>query len=80
MSKAMIKIHNADTGEIVEREMNSAELAQHEADLAASAQRKADKEAKEAAKAELLEKLGITADEAKLLLGGNQNYLSRLFN
>ena len=69
MSKPMIKIHNADTGEIVEREMNAEELAQHEADLAASAQRKADKETKEAARTELLAKLGITADEAKLLLG-----------
>lgn len=28
-------------------------------------------EAKEAARAELLARLGITADEAKLLLGGN---------
>lgn len=69
MSKAMIKIHNADTGEIIEREMNDAELAQYEADLVIAAKRKADKEAKEVAKAELLEKLGISADEAKLLLG-----------
>lgn len=69
MSKAMIKIHNADTGEIIEREMNDAELAQYEADLVIAANRKAEKEAKEAAKAELLSKLGITADEAKLLLG-----------
>lgn len=50
------------------REMNEAELAQHEADLAFAAQRKAEKIAKEAARAALLDKLGITADEAKLLL------------
>lgn len=35
----------------------------------AEAKRDADKAASEAAKAELLARLGITADEAKLLLG-----------
>jgi hypothetical protein len=64
----MLKIHNADTGEIIERELNDAELAQHEADLAAAATRKADMVAKEAAKAALLDRLGMTADEATLLL------------
>lgn len=66
-----VKIHNVETGEVIEREMNAEELAQWEADQAAFA-------AEEAAKAEtavqrqaLLDKLGITADEAKLLLGGN---------
>jgi len=68
MSRPTIAIHNADTGEIIERELNDAELAQHEADLAAAAARKADNLAKENAKAALLDRLGITADEAKLLL------------
>ena len=63
-----IKIHNVETGEITEREMNSDELAQWEADEAkAEAEAQAKAEAA-AAKAALLEKLGITADEAKLLL------------
>ncbi len=69
MSRPKLTIHNADTGEIIERELNDAELAQHEADLAVAAARKADKVAKESAKAALLERLGITADEAALLLG-----------
>lgn len=63
-----IKIHNVETGEIVEREMNADELEQLEADrikLQSRAQAKADAEA---AKAALLEKLGITEEEAKLLL------------
>ncbi len=68
MSRPTIAIHNADTGEIIERELNDVELAQHEADLAAAAARKADNLAKENAKAALLDRLGITADEAKLLL------------
>lgn len=68
MTRPMLTIHNADTGEVIERELNDAELAQHEADVAAAAARKAELIAKETAKAALLERLGITADEAVLLL------------
>jgi len=66
-----IKIHNVETGEVIEREMNAEELAQYEADKADQAQRQAEAEAKATAKAALLDKLGITAEEAQLLLGGN---------
>ena len=63
-----ILIHNVETGEIIEREMNAKELAQWEADkVAAEAKAQAAAEAA-AAKAALLEKLGITEEEAKLLL------------
>jgi hypothetical protein len=57
------------TGETIERDMTESELAQIELDKTAdkaTAKAKADK-AK--AKAALLDKLGITADEAALLLG-----------
>ena len=65
----MITIHNAETGEIVEREMTKAEADQLEADAALS-KAKAQIEAQKATqKAALLAKLGITADEAALLLG-----------
>lgn len=65
---ATIKIHNIETGELIEREMNAEELAQWEADRAkAEAEAQAKAEAA-AAKAALLEKLGITEEEAKLLL------------
>ena len=67
--KPIIKIHNIETGEIIEREMTDNELAQQEADKAAAAAEAAEAEAKEAARQALLDKLGITADEAKLLLG-----------
>jgi hypothetical protein len=71
MSRPIVIIHNAETGEIVEREMNNDELAQWEADKAATAaQAQAAAEAA-AARAALLSKLGITEEEAKLLLGGN---------
>ena len=64
----MIRIHNLETNEIIDREMNAEELAQYEIDKANTAT-KAQAEADAAeAKAALLERLGITADEAKLLL------------
>jgi hypothetical protein len=63
-----IVIHNTETGEIVERDMTPEELAQHQKDLANAAAEQIKKQEKAAAKEALLEKLGITADEAKLLL------------
>ena len=68
MTKPMITIHNAETGEIVEREMNAAEIAQWEADKAQAEAIKAAEATKATEKAALLAKLGITADEAALLL------------
>jgi hypothetical protein len=63
------KIVNAETGEEVIRDMNTDELAQLEIDKA-SAQAEADAVlAKETAKAALLKRLGLTVDEAALLLG-----------
>lgn len=68
MTKPVIKFHDVETGEIVEREMNADELKQWELDKA-EAQAKIDYElAKAAEKTALLSKLGISEDEAKLLL------------
>jgi hypothetical protein len=61
--------HNATTGEVIERDATAEELANAEAAEAASAARQLEETTKAANKAALLEKLGITADEAKLLLG-----------
>ena len=67
MSKQMITIHNAETGEVIKREMNAEELAWFNAVNAPY--QPTEEEAKAAAdKTALLAKLGITADEAKLLL------------
>ena len=71
MTNPIIKDVNVETGEEVEREMTAAELSQWELDAAKSAQAETDKVAKETAKSALLEKLGITQEEAALLLGGN---------
>jgi hypothetical protein len=66
---SLIKIHNAETGEVIEREMNAKELAQYEADQLAFNQRQQNETVKISEKAALLTKLGITEDEAKLLFG-----------
>ena len=68
MSKPMIRIHNIETDEVVDREMTASELKVYEAQQKANADAKAEAEAKETAKAALLNKLGISESEARLLL------------
>lgn len=63
-----IGIYDHTTGETIVREMNAEELADYQAGLEATAQAEADKTQAEADKAALLAKLGITSDEAKLLI------------
>lgn len=63
-----IKIHNVETGEVIERDMNATELAQLSADKASGDASKAAEAKAATDKEALLAKLGITADEAKLLL------------
>jgi hypothetical protein len=65
----MIRIHDTATDEIIDREMNDQELAVYEAEQASYAAETAAITKAAAEKAALLEKLGITEDEAKLLLG-----------
>jgi hypothetical protein len=66
--KPTVIIHNAETGEVIERAANAEELKQMAKDKAESKAQKDEAEAKATAKAELLTKLGITEDEARLLL------------
>jgi hypothetical protein len=68
-TRPTIKIHNTKTNEVIDREMNDEEFAQYEIDQANFAARQAEAEAKAAQKAALLERLGITEAEARLLLG-----------
>jgi len=69
----MKRIINVETGEVIERELNKAEKDQQKIDeaniKAAEALIKAEQEAKDAARQAILDRLGLTADEAKLLLG-----------
>jgi hypothetical protein len=65
----MVRIHNVQTGEIVDREMTDAEFKQYQIEQALAQSKEFEQAAKAEAKAALLERLGITADEAALLLG-----------
>lgn len=67
-TRPVIRIHDLETNEVIDREMNDTEFAQYEADQAALAAKEAEATAKAEAKAELLARLGITAEEAQLLL------------
>ena len=65
-------IINCETGEQTEVELTAEEIAQREADAVKAEADKLAKDAADAAKAEakadLLERLGITAEEASLLV------------
>jgi hypothetical protein len=60
---------NALTGETVERELNAAEKAQRTKDLAKHAALAEAKLERAAARQAVLDKLGLTADEAAALFG-----------
>jgi hypothetical protein len=68
MTNPMLTIHNVETGEIIEREMTATEKAAFDADVQAYADKEAAKVQAEADKTALLNRLGITAEEAKLLI------------
>ena len=69
MTKPIIRIANAQTGEVIDREMNDTEFKAYQDDRAAIAAAEIEAQAKADAKAALLAKLGITEDEARLLIG-----------
>jgi hypothetical protein len=68
MTNPTVLIHNAETNEVIEREMNAEELAQWQAAKTQAAAEATAEAQKAADKAALLAKLGITEDEARLLL------------
>jgi len=71
MTKVII---NCETNEVTERELNKTEKDQQKIDLAEfeaeQAVKQAEAEARESARQALLSRLGITQEEAQLLLGG----------
>ena len=68
MTKPTIRIHNIETNEVIDREMTEAEFSAYKADQAAEAVKQAETKTTAIAKAALLAKLGISAEEAVLLL------------
>ncbi len=69
MTKPQVKIVNCTTGEEIVRDATAEEIAQIESNSITFEQIQAQAEAKVAEKQALLDRLGISADEAKLLLG-----------
>ena len=67
MKKPTIRIYTT-ADEFIDREMNAAEFAQYKIDKEAAQTELDEFEAKLVAKSALLNRLGITEDEAKLLL------------
>jgi hypothetical protein len=69
-TRPIIRIHNIETNEVIDREMNDQEFAAYEADQAAQATKQAEAEAKAQAKAAAegkLAALGLTTDDLRTL-------------
>jgi len=69
MAKPQIKIVNAETGEEIVRDATDAEIAQIKLDAELSKAEKDAAQAKAAAKQSILDRIGLTADELKTILG-----------
>jgi len=65
--KPIVRIYTGD-GEYIDREMNDVEYEQHLKDVAEYEAQKAEAKVKAQAKAELLQRLKISEEEARLLL------------
>jgi hypothetical protein len=68
-TRPMIRIHNAETNEIIDREMNDAEFTEWEAEQAAAAAIAAAESQKAAEKTAILSRLGLTQSELETILG-----------
>lgn len=66
-NKPMIRIHNADTGEITDREMTDAELAEYETHNGVLSQLQNEAESAKIAAETKLTALGLTIDDLKAL-------------
>ncbi len=70
MTKPIVRIHNTETNEVIDREMTTAEFAQYEVSQTAQFTRQAEAEAKAQAKAAAegkLAALGLTTDDLRAL-------------
>jgi hypothetical protein len=69
MSRPIVRIHDTQTDEVIDREMTVAEFNQHKANLALDAEHQTELDAKSAQKQAILDRLGLTADELQTILG-----------
>lgn len=68
MPRPIIRIHNIETNEIIDREMTVSEYANYQASIKTSADQDKALADQVAAKAAVLDRLGLTTEEAALLL------------
>jgi len=69
MANPIIRIHNSATNEVIDREMTDTEYVQYQAEKTKAVADADAQTAKDAARQAVLDKLGLTADEAQTLLG-----------
>jgi lipoate synthase len=68
-TRPMVREHNLETDEVIDREMNDAEFAEYQEAQAIAVAAAEAKIKAEADKAALLVRLGLTEDELKTILG-----------
>ena len=69
MSNPIIRIHDIQTNEVIDREMTDEEFEAYQMQKAQDKIQTESEALKAKTKADLLQRLGITEDEAKLLFG-----------
>lgn len=67
-TRPIVRIHNVETNEVIDREMNDEEFAQWKIDQISASEAQAAEAQKAVDKTALLAQLGITEEQAKLLL------------
>ena len=67
MTKPMIRIHDTETNEVIDREMTDAEFTEYSKEAAATAERLEAEAAEKAAKLAVLQQLGLTDEQAVVL-------------
>lgn len=68
-TRPLIRIHNIETNEIIDREMDDIEFAQYQLDQQTENAKQNEIQAKITERQAILDRLGLTIDEAKLILG-----------
>ena len=68
-TRPLIRIHNIETNEIIDREMDDIEFAQYQLDQQTENAKQNEIQAKITARQAIAERLGLTADELQVLLG-----------
>jgi hypothetical protein len=68
-TRPMVRIHDLELNEVIDREMNDIEFAQWQEEKSIYEAKQAEAEAIATAKAAILDRIGLTADELKTILG-----------